>query len=318
MERVERDTIVPATCAGMRFDQAAARLFPEYSRSRIKGWILNGTATLDGAPRKPRDRVLGGERLVVNAQIAAEEVVAAEPMPLDIAYADDDLLIIDKPAGLVVHPGAGHRDATLQNGLLHAYPELAHVPRAGIVHRLDKDTSGLMLIARRVPTHTALVRALAQRTIKREYRAVCYGVLTGGGTVDAPIRRHATQRTRMAVHPDGREARTHYRVARRFAAHTEINVRLETGRTHQIRVHMAHVRHPLLGDPVYGGRLRLPKAADESLTLLLRRFNRQALHAERLTLEHPISGDELLVERPPPADFLTLTDALDTHGKAHD
>ncbi|MEM8984895.1 MAG: 23S rRNA pseudouridine(1911/1915/1917) synthase RluD, partial [Pseudomonadota bacterium] len=287
------------------------------SRSRIKGWILDGTATLDGASRKPRDRVLGGERLVVNAELAADDIVEAEPMALDIVYADDDLLIIDKPAGRVVHPGAGHRGSTLQNGLLHAYPELAHVPRAGIVHRLDKDTSGLMLIARQVTTHTALVRALAQRSIKREYRAVCYGVLTGGATVDAPIRRHPTQRTRMAVHPDGRVARTHYRVVRRFAAHTEINVRLETGRTHQIRVHMAHVRHPLVGDPVYGGRLRLPKAADPALTDVLRRFNRQALHAERLTLEHPGSGEPLMAERAPPADFLALTSALKAHSDVH-
>ncbi|MEO1035091.1 MAG: 23S rRNA pseudouridine(1911/1915/1917) synthase RluD [Pseudomonadota bacterium] len=315
MERVDRDTIVPPSCAGMRFDQAAATLFPEYSRSRLKGWILDGSATLDGAAKRPKDRVDGGERLVLKASIAVDDSVAPQPIALDVVYSDEALLVINKPVGLVVHPGAGNRDSTLQNGLLHAYPELATVPRAGIVHRLDKDTSGLLIIARQVTTQTALVRALARRTIRREYRAICYGVLTGGGLVDAPIRRHPTQRTRMAVHPEGREARTHYRVMQRFAAHTEIRVRLETGRTHQIRVHMAHIRHPLLGDPVYGGRLRLPKGANEALVEQLRRFNRQALHAERLTLAHPDSGDEVTVEVPPPTDYLALAKALEEHAR---
>ena len=316
MPRVDRNTIVPPGLAGMRFDQAAASLFPEYSRSRIKGWILSGAATLDGETRKPRDRVDGGERLVVAAEIDADTAVAAQPIALDIVHEDPALIVVNKPPGLVVHPGAGNRDSTLQNGLLHAYPELAAVPRAGIVHRLDKDTSGLLLIAREVATQTALVRALARRTIRREYLAVCCGVLTAGGTVDAPIRRHPTQRTRMAVHPDGRMAVSHYRVRERFAAHTEVRVRLETGRTHQIRVHMAHIRHALVGDPVYGGRLALPKAADETLVAALRGFRRQALHAERLTLEHPATGAELAVEAAPPADYAALVAALRAHAAA--
>ena len=310
--------IVPATLAGMRFDQAAASLFPEFSRSRIKSWILAGAATLDGATRKPRDRVDGGERLVVAATIEDDARVAPQPVALDVVHADEALIVINKPPGLVVHPGAGNPDSTLQNGLLHAYAELAAVPRAGIVHRLDKDTSGLLIIARRVTTQTALVRALAKREIRREYRAVCGGVLTAGGTIDAPIRRHPTQRTRMAIHPEGRDAVSHYRVLERFAAHTEVRVRLETGRTHQIRVHFAHKRHALVGDPVYGGRLALPKGAGETLTATLRGFRRQALHAERLTLTHPDTGLELALEAPPPADYLALTDALRTHAKAVD
>ncbi len=317
MNDVARDAVIPAELAGMRFDQAAAVLFPEYSRSRLKSWILAGDATLDGRSCKPRDRVDGGERLVLRAELATDDRVAPQPLALSVVHEDPALLIINKPAGLVVHPGAGNPDSTLQNGLLHAYPELAAVPRAGIVHRLDKDTSGLLLIARTVPAHTALVRALAERSIGREYRAVCQGVLTGGGSVDAPIQRHATQRTRMAVHPAGRDARTHYRVLQRFAAHTEIRVMLETGRTHQIRVHMAHIRHALVGDPVYGGRLALPKAADDTLIDVLRGFRRQALHAEQLTLTHPDSAEPVTVSAPPPADFLALVDALANHADTH-
>ena len=317
MQRVDRDTIVPASLAGLRFDQAAASLFPEYSRSRIKAWILDGAATLDGAVRKPRDRVDGGERLVLSAEIATATQVAAQPIELDIVHVDEAVIVVNKPAGLVVHPGAGNPDATLQNGLLHRFPELGAVPRAGIVHRLDKDTSGLLMIARTVPTHTALVRALARRWVRREYRAICTGVLTAGGTIEAPIRRHPTQRTRMAVHPDGRAAVSHFRVLTRYAAHTEVRVRLETGRTHQIRVHMAHIRHALVGDPVYGGRLALPKAAGETLTTRLRAFRRQALHAERLTLTHPTTGAELALEAPPPGDFSALAAALADHAARH-
>ena len=227
-------------------------------------------------------------------------------MALDVVFEDDDLLVVNKPAGLVVHPGAGNASGTLMNGLLAHAPQLETLPRAGIVHRLDKDTSGLMLVAKSLPAHTALVRELAERAISRQYLAICNGVLTGGGTIDAPIERHPVDRTRMAVRDGGRSAVTHYTVVERFRAHTLVRVVLETGRTHQIRVHFAYRRHPLVGDPVYGGRLALPAGASEALREVLRTFRRQALHAARLELKHPVSGEALVFDVPPPLDFLAL------------
>jgi 23S rRNA pseudouridine1911/1915/1917 synthase len=301
---------IPPELAGQRLDQALARLFPEYSRSRLKSWLLDGALVVDGASPRPRDPVLGGETVRLEVQPETAVVATAEAMALEVVYEDDSVLVINKPAGLVVHPGAGNPGGTLLNGLLHHAPQLESLPRAGIVHRLDKDTSGLLLVAKTLPAHTSLTRQLADREISRHYLAVCVGVLTGGGTIDAPIGRHRADRTRMCVRDDGRPAVTHYTVLERFAAHTYINVRLETGRTHQIRVHFAYRRHPLLGDPVYGGRLALPKGAGEELIATLRGFRRQALHAARLGFDHPDTGAALVCEAPLPEDFAGLLDAL--------
>ena len=301
---------IPEELAGQRLDQALARMFPDYSRSRLKAWLLDGAVLVDGAAWRPRDRVFGGETVVVTVTADAAVRAEPEPMALDVVHEDADLLVINKPAGLVVHPGAGNASGTLMNGLLAHAPQLESVPRAGIVHRLDKDTSGLLLVAKSLPAHTALVRALAERAISRHYLAICNGVLTGGGRIDAPVGRHPVDRTRMAVRDTGRPAVTHYTVVERFRAHTCVNVVLETGRTHQIRVHFAYRRHPLVGDPVYGGRLALPAGASEALREALRGFRRQALHAARLELRHPVTGAALEVEVPPPADFQALLRAL--------
>lgn len=301
---------VPDALAGLRLDQALAEMFPDYSRSRLKSWVLSGAVRVDGESRRPRDKVDGGEAVELRpvAEIAVQS--EPEPMSLEVVFEDDALLVVNKPAGLVVHPGAGNPAGTLLNGLLHHAAELGSLPRAGIIHRLDKDTSGLLLVAKSLPAHTALVKALAERRIGRVYVAVCQGVLTGGGTIDAPLGRHRVERTRMAVVDSGRPAVTHYTVLERFRAHTYIKVRLETGRTHQIRVHFAHRRHALLGDPVYGGRLALPAGASETLIATLRSFRRQALHAARLELEHPQTSERLEFEVPPPADFGELLAVL--------
>ncbi|HET9679884.1 MAG TPA: 23S rRNA pseudouridine(1911/1915/1917) synthase RluD [Gammaproteobacteria bacterium] len=301
---------VPETCAGLRLDQALAQMFPQYSRSRLTSWIKAGQVLVDGAKQKPRDAVQGGEQIQLQAQIEPETRVQAEAIALDIVFEDTDLLVINKPAGLVVHPGAGNRDGTLQNALLNHDAALAQVPRAGIVHRIDKDTSGLLVVARNVEAHKKLVDMLAERTIKREYEAVVCGVLTGGGKVDAPIARHPVDRKRMAVRDSGRESVTHYRVAQRYRAHTHVLVQLESGRTHQIRVHFAHIRHPLVGDPVYGRRPLLPKGATPELVATLQSFKRQALHARRLSLVHPASGETMEWEAPQPEDFTNLLAVL--------
>ena len=301
---------IPAELAGLRLDQALAQMFPEYSRSRLKEWLLAGAITLDGGLKRPRDAVAGGE--IVSLLPQAEPSVRAEPeaIALNIVFEDETLLVVNKPAGLVVHPGAGNPAGTLMNGLLHHVPSLELVPRAGIIHRIDKQTSGLLLVAKTVQAHTALVRLLAEREISRTYLAVCNGVLTGGGTVNEPIARHPVDRKRMSVQQNGKPAVTHYTVIERFRAFTYVRVKLETGRTHQIRVHFAHRRHALVGDPVYGGRLALPAGASETLIALLRRFKRQALHAARLAFVHPVTGEALEFEAPPPADFQELIAVL--------
>ncbi len=291
-------------------DQALARMFPDYSRSRLKDWLLAGSISVNSGIRRPRDAVNGGEIVTFAPQPEAQVVAEPEPMTLSVVYEDDDLLVIDKPAGLVVHPGAGNSSGTLMNGLLHHAPALAEVPRAGIVHRIDKDTTGLLLVAKTLPAHTALVRDLAERDISRQYVAVCNGVLTGGGTIDEPLGRHPVDRKRMSVQQNGRPAVTHYTVAERYRAHTLVDVKLETGRTHQIRVHFAYRRHALVGDPVYGGRLALPKGATEELAATLRSFRRQALHAERLAFRHPVRGEDLTFEARRPADLSRLLDVL--------
>lgn len=310
MAETPQQKTIPEHLAGQRLDLALARMFPEYSRSRLKDWVQKGLVTVDDRACRPRDAVMAGATVVLTP---VEEVVSEaepEPIALDIRFEDDDLLIVNKPAGLVVHPGSGNSRGTLMNGLLHYAPALANLPRAGIVHRLDKETSGVLLIGKHLKPHTELTRMLAERNISRHYVAVCTGVLTGGGRIDAPIGRHPVDRTRMAVTERGKPAVTHYRVRQRFRAHTYISVQLETGRTHQIRVHFAHRRHPLVGDAVYGGRLALPPACSDELREVLRRFRRQALHALRLEFRHPMSGSAIRCEAPPPEDFLDLLGAL--------
>ncbi|MGM0594013.1 MAG: 23S rRNA pseudouridine(1911/1915/1917) synthase RluD [Pseudomonadota bacterium] len=302
---------VPQSLAGRRLDQVLAELFPDYSRSRLQQWVKKGDVTVDGKALRPRDKLFGGERIELAVTLEPETAFEPEPIALDIVYEDEALLVINKPAGLVVHPAAGNWQGTLLNALLHHHPPIATVPRAGIVHRLDKATTGLLVVAKTLEAQTALVEQLQARSFTREYDAVVNGVLTGGGTVDAPLGRHPVDRKRMAVvRSGGKPAVTHYRVEERFRAHTHIKVKLETGRTHQIRVHMAHQRYPLVGDPVYGGRLRLPPACGEALMEMLRGFRRQALHASRLGLEHPTSGEYLEWTAPLPEDMQRLIDVL--------
>ena len=302
--------IVPSAAAGQRLDQGLAELFPDYSRTRLQQWVRAGHVTVDGRLPRARDKVWGGERVAVTAVIEVEVPWRGEAIPLEVIYEDAAIIILNKPPGLVVHPGAGNREGTLVNALLHYAPELANIPRAGVVHRLDKDTSGLLVVARTPAAHTRLVAQLQARTVKREYAAIVFGVMTAGGSVEAPIGRHPTHRTRMAVVTGGREAVTHYRVVERFRHHTYIKVNLETGRTHQIRVHMAQLHHPLVGDPTYGGRLRLPAGSSSALREALRGFRRQALHAGLLGLIHPESGAALQWEAPLPDDMQQLLDAL--------
>lgn len=301
---------VPAAAAGRRLDQALAGLFPDYSRTRLKSWIDEGKVLVDGRPLRPRDRLVGGESVQVDARLEDEVAVVPQPMALEIVYEDATLIVVNKPVGLVVHPGAGNPDRTLQNALLAHDPGLSLLPRAGIVHRLDKDTSGLLVVARTLEAHSALVRMLEAREIHREYEAVCSGVMTAGGTVDAPIGRHRVDRVRMAIREDGRESVTHYRVLARFRAHTHVRVMLETGRTHQIRVHLAHAGYPIVGDATYGRRLAIPKGATPRLEAALRGFRRQALHAARLAFEHPMTGGSCEFSAPVPGDMRELLDAL--------
>ncbi len=313
--RITGHFTVPPELSDKRLDQAAAELMPEHSRSRLQSWIKSGALTVNGKSRKPRDKVMMGDSLALDAEPEVQVTWEAEPISLDIVYEDEHLLVINKPAGLVVHPAAGHSDGTLVNALLNYAPEVENLPRAGIVHRLDKDTSGIMVVARSLIAHTSLVDQLQTRTMGREYEAVVVGALTGGATVDAPIGRHPQDRKRMAVVSSGKPAVTHYRLLERFAAHTLVRCKLESGRTHQIRVHMAHVRHPLVGDPAYGGRLRLPKGTTEELRDVLAAFTRQALHARQLTLEHPETGEILSWEVPLPEDMVHLIEALRKHAR---
>ncbi|NKI73244.1 23S rRNA pseudouridine(1911/1915/1917) synthase RluD [Dickeya sp. CFBP 2040] len=310
-QQVQLTATVAESQLGQRLDQALAELFPDYSRSRIKTWILEQRVQINGnMVDRPKEKVLGGESVAIDALIEEEVRWEAQPIALDIVYEDGDILVINKPRDLVVHPGAGNPDGTVLNALLHYYPAIVDVPRAGIVHRLDKDTTGLMVVAKTVPAQTRLVESLQAREITREYEAVAIGTMTAGGTVDEPIARHATKRTHMAVHPMGKPAVTHYRIMEHFRAHTRLRLRLETGRTHQIRVHMAHINHPLVGDPLYGGRPRLPKGASEVFIETLRNFDRQALHATMLRLYHPISGIEMEWHAPLPQDMVELIAAL--------
>jgi 23S rRNA pseudouridine1911/1915/1917 synthase len=307
---------IPDAHRGQRLDQTLAALFPDFSRTRLKAWIEAGRVLVDGVRPKPRDLVSGGEMVRVEPLLEARVEVAPEALPLDVIFEDASLLVLAKPAGLVVHPGAGNPRATLQNALLARDPALAMLPRAGIVHRLDKDTSGLLVVARTPEAHARLTRALAGHEVEREYEAVTIGVMTAGGTVDAPIDRHPVDRLRMAVRGSGREAVTHYRVVERYRAHTHVRVRLETGRTHQIRVHLTHAGFPLVGDPLYGRRLVIPKGATPRLVETLRAFRRQALHAARLAFVHPASGERVEFATPVPPDFAELLAALRDDARA--
>jgi 23S rRNA pseudouridine1911/1915/1917 synthase len=314
-----RTAIIPQELAGSRLDQALASLFPEFSRSRLSDWIRRGLATVDGQQWRPRDRVAGGERIELRTAPAPDsERWEAQPLDISVVHEDQHLLVVDKPAGLVVHPGAGNPDGTLVNALLHRDPALVRVPRAGIVHRLDKNTSGLLVVARTLMAHKCLVSALKNRQVEREYLAIVSGILSAGGRVDAPVGRHRVQRTRMAVNDAGRPAATRYRVEHRFRAHSLVRLTLESGRTHQIRVHMAHIDHPVVGDPVYGGRPRLPAGAGDALTDHLRAFKRQALHATRLHLQHPVTNKDMEWQSPLPPDMQALLEALQHDEKHHD
>ena len=312
----QRSTIVPDAASGRRFDAVLAELFPEFSRSRLAEWIKSGDALLDGNTVRPRDPVRGGETVTLAVMLETQTDAEPEDIPLAVLHEDADVFVLDKPAGLVVHPGAGNHSGTLVNALLFRDPSLAALPRAGIVHRLDKDTSGVMVVARTLQAHAALVAQLSARAVHRQYLAIVVGALVSGGTANAAIDRHPRDRLRMAVRDDGRDAITHYRLRERFRAHTALECRLETGRTHQIRVHMAHLKHPIVGDPVYGGSLKLPKGAAPELIEALRGFKRQALHAETLEFKHPLSGEPVRCTAPVPDDMQQLMRVLREDVKA--
>jgi len=307
--------VLPADAAGLRLDQALARLLPRHSRASLQLWIRAERVQVEGRLPRASEKVRGGERVEILVPQAPAGDWAAQAIPLDIVYEDDDLLVINKPAGLVVHPGAGNPEGTMLNALLHHAPTFNKLARAGIVHRLDKETSGLLVVAKTETARLDLIDQLKRRTLKREYLALVQGLLVAGGTVDAPIGRHYQVRTRMAVNEGGRPAVSHYRIEKKYRAHTLLRVKLESGRTHQIRVHMAHLKHPLVGDPVYGGRLHLPKGASPALIAALQGFKRQALHAARLGLVHPVTGKNLEWEAPMPGDMRALLKVLEKDAK---
>ena len=310
IQTIELNAEVPYEMGGQRLDQVAAQLFAEHSRSRLSAWIKEGLLTVDGAVLRPRDIVHGGALLALKAEQEAQGEWVAQDIALDIVYEDEQILVINKPAGLVVHPAAGHADGTLLNALLHHVPDIINVPRAGIVHRLDKDTTGLMVVAKTIEAQTRLVDQLQKRTVSRIYECIVIGVITSGGKISAPIGRSSSQRQRMAVSDGGKPAVSHYRVLERFRSPTHTRVKLETGRTHQIRVHMSHIGYPLVGDPVYGGRFRIPPAANQNMVQTLKEFPRQALHARFLELDHPITGERMKWQSPLPDDFVWLLTLL--------
>lgn len=305
--------------AGKRLDVVVAELFPEYSRSRLKIWIEQGQVLINGETAKPKSKVTGDEELQLVAQtIESERPCEAQDIALDIVYQDESIIVVNKPAGFVVHPAAGHYSGTMQNALLFFDESLSAIPRAGIVHRLDKDTTGLMVVARNLSAHKYLVEQIQQHEVVREYQAVVHGVMTGGGMVDQPIGRHPHDRIKMAVRENGRQAVTHYRLLERFREHSHVKVQLETGRTHQIRVHMSYLRHPIVGDPVYAGRQRIPAGAQPELVTYLQGFKRQALHAWKLRFVHPEQGEEVSFEAPLPEDMQQLIALLHADVKAHE
>jgi len=304
---------VPEYLDGQRSDIIASELFPNFSRSRLQSWIKDGSLLVDGSQVRPKDKLLVNQCLSLNAEYEQQERWEPQNIPLNLVYEDEHLLVVDKPVGLVVHPAAGNPDGTLLNALLHHVPETGSVPRAGIVHRIDKDTSGLLVVAKTVESQLILVRQLQERTVKREYLCITEGTLIAGATVDAPISRHPRSRLKMAVVASGKDAITHYRIGERFSSHTLLKVQLETGRTHQIRVHMEHIKHPLVGDQLYGGRPRLPKGVSAKLRETLQGFPRQALHAAHLSLQHPDTGEIMNWQSPLPEDMEQLLTSLREH-----
>jgi len=305
-ESVEADFVITMEHSSMRLDQAIAELMPDYSRSRLQQWIKTGAITVNGAQLKPKEKVKVNDLIEVSAELEPQGEWEAEPVDLDIIYEDDSIMILNKPSGLVVHPAAGNYSGTMVNGLLHYNKALENVPRAGIVHRLDKDTTGLMVVAKTLPAHAHIVAQLQDRSMGREYEAVVTGVMTGGGTVDEPIARHSRDRKKMTTNPFGKPAVTHYRVIKKYDHHTHIRVKLETGRTHQIRVHMSHIGFSLVGDKTYAGRSRVPAGTSPEFKDALRAFPRQALHAKKLTLIHPQTEEEMSWEVPLPKDMQSL------------
>ena len=302
-----KEITVPLDLQGERFDVAAAALFPKFSRNRLQYWIKQGALRFEGEVMRSRDKVFSGGLIVLEEQLDEKIDWIAQEIDIDIIMEDESIIVVNKPAGMVVHPAAGHRDGTLVNALLNHSPQLAKIPRAGIVHRLDQDTTGLLVVAKSLAAHHALVSQIIERKMERQYCAVCVGVMTGGGTVDQPIGRHSRYRKKMAVVPErGKTAVTHYRIARRFKHFTQINVQLETGRTHQIRVHMEHIRHPLVGDLMYGGKNKFIAGTSKKLIKEINLFNRQALHAKTLSFRHPDSAEIVRYEAPIPSDLSNL------------
>jgi len=302
---------IPEEMAGMRLDQCLAEVFPDYSRSKLQTWIKAGRVTINQQLLKPKDKVDGGEQIELDAE--AEEVLEyeAEDIALEIVYEDESIIIVNKPVGLVIHPAVGHWHGTLVNALLNHQPSLKTLPRAGIVHRLDKDTSGLLMVAKTLKAHYSLSTQLQERSITREYLAIVKGWMTAGGTIDEPLGRHPGDRKKNTVREDGKHAVTHYRLEKRFKRHTLVRVKLETGRTHQIRVHMAHIHYPLVGDQVYGGRFQMPANCSAEFEEVLRNFKRQALHATKLGLQHPETDEYCEWELAMPEDMQTLVKALE-------
>lgn len=308
-QKIEKNAQVPSEFAGRRLDQVASELFPEYSRSLLQNWIKDGLLRVNGEVAKVRTKIVGGEILAIEAEMENYDEWQGEDIHLDIIYEDAFILVINKPAGLVVHPAAGNRSGTLLNALVFHHQGQSLLPRAGIVHRLDKDTSGLMVVAKTLEAHTHLVRQLQEKSITRVYLAIVFGEMTGGRSIDLPMGRHAMMRTKMAVKENGKEAITHIRMLQKFRKFTYVSAQLETGRTHQIRVHMSHIGFPLVGDPVYGGR-KIPAASTEVLRAAVKDFPRQALHATRLGLIHPDSDEYLEWEQAAPEDFQQLLAVL--------
>ncbi|MEM0912837.1 MAG: 23S rRNA pseudouridine(1911/1915/1917) synthase RluD [Pseudomonadota bacterium] len=308
---IELQGEIPHHSFNKRLDQSLAEMFPDFSRTKIKQWIEQGDVLLNGQKNiLPKSKVQGGETVVVATHQVIEVTDQAQSMPLDITFEDEHIIVVNKPAGLVVHPGAGNKDNTLLNALLSHYPEIEKVPRAGIVHRLDKETTGLMVVAKTIQAQASLVDQLQQRNMGREYEAIVCGQLIAGGSIDQPIGRHPSKRTLMAVRYNGKAAVTHYRIIEKFRAHTHLRVKLESGRTHQIRVHMSHIKHPLVGDSQYGGRPQFPKKASQPFLDTLRMFKRQALHAAELTLSHPSTKTRMSWQSELPHDFTELVAML--------
>lgn len=302
---------------GQRIDQVAALIWSDFSREKLKQWLKEGHLLVNGNSVKPKYKCEGFELLTLEVELEAQTRSLPEDIPLDIVYEDDDIIVVNKPVGMVVHPGAGNSSGTLVNALLHHYPKSSELTRAGLVHRIDKDTSGLLVVAKNLEAQFSLSKQLAKKTVYRVYDLIVYGNVIAGGTVDEPIKRHPVDRVKMAVLPGGKDAVTHYNVKERFQHFTRIQARLETGRTHQIRVHFSYIGFGLVGDPVYMPRVRVPAGATELLDETLRGFRRQALHAAELGLKHPRTGEEMLFKAPWPADLATLVDVLRTENKAY-